>query len=326
MKGSYEIRVQNRFVQYKFTLDRNITVIRGDSATGKTTLIDMIREYSEQGEQSAVSVSCAKKCVVLDGAGWKERLQYTHDSIVFVDEGNHFVTTHEFAECIEGTDNYYVIAVRDRLVQLPYSVNAVYGIHKKGRFGKLKRTYNEFYLLYGEEQEPARALRPETVLTEDSHSGYQFFKAVCDRNEIACTFADGNSNVYKALKNQLESTPSGKILVVADGAAFGAEMERVLQLKQEFPHRVFLCLPESFEWMILKADFLQDNEVREILAKPSDFIACENYFSWERYFTDILTKKTEGSYRRYTKTKLAAYYLRDDVADRILSVLKRVEL
>ena len=36
----------------EFEIRRNITIIRGDSATGKTTLIDMIREYDENGEDS----------------------------------------------------------------------------------------------------------------------------------------------------------------------------------------------------------------------------------------------------------------------------------
>lgn len=45
MKGSYRVVVQNSSVRYDFVIRRNITVIKGDSATGKTTLIEMIREY-----------------------------------------------------------------------------------------------------------------------------------------------------------------------------------------------------------------------------------------------------------------------------------------
>ena len=44
MKGVHRIIVQNKRVKYDFELRRNLTVIRGDSATGKTTLIEMIRE------------------------------------------------------------------------------------------------------------------------------------------------------------------------------------------------------------------------------------------------------------------------------------------
>lgn len=42
MTGTHQVIVQNRRVQYKFTLTRNITVLQGDSATGKTKMIEMV--------------------------------------------------------------------------------------------------------------------------------------------------------------------------------------------------------------------------------------------------------------------------------------------
>ncbi len=38
MKGKYHVVVQNNRLRYEFDIKRNITIIRGDSATGKTTL------------------------------------------------------------------------------------------------------------------------------------------------------------------------------------------------------------------------------------------------------------------------------------------------
>ena len=45
MKGKHRIIVSTKRLKYDFELRRNLTVIRGDSATGKTTLVDMIRDY-----------------------------------------------------------------------------------------------------------------------------------------------------------------------------------------------------------------------------------------------------------------------------------------
>ena len=72
MTGKYDIVVQNRRLQYKFTIERNITVLRGNSATGKTTLIDMIASYQQNGEASGITVSCEKTCTVLTGLRWQE--------------------------------------------------------------------------------------------------------------------------------------------------------------------------------------------------------------------------------------------------------------
>lgn len=42
MKGIHRVVIQNKRIRYDFELRRNLTVLRGDSATGKTTLIEMI--------------------------------------------------------------------------------------------------------------------------------------------------------------------------------------------------------------------------------------------------------------------------------------------
>lgn len=43
--GKFKIVVQNKRIRYDVEIKRNRTVIRGDSAIGKTTLVDMIREH-----------------------------------------------------------------------------------------------------------------------------------------------------------------------------------------------------------------------------------------------------------------------------------------
>ena len=75
MKGSYEIIVANAKVRYEFTVRRNITIIKGDSATGKTTLVEMIREYYESGEGSGIELRSKKECRVLAGRDWKRLLE-----------------------------------------------------------------------------------------------------------------------------------------------------------------------------------------------------------------------------------------------------------
>ena len=40
MKGSYSITVQNKRIRYDFQIRRNITVIRGNSANGKSSIFE----------------------------------------------------------------------------------------------------------------------------------------------------------------------------------------------------------------------------------------------------------------------------------------------
>lgn len=148
MKGSYRVIIQNKDIKYDFTIQRNITIIKGNSATGKTTLVSFIEEFYENGEASGIQLQCEKSCNVLSGRNWQVLLNSFHDSIVFIDEGNKFVLSREFAREIQKTDNYYVIITRENLVNLPYSVTEIYGIRESSKYAGLKKVYNEFYRIY----------------------------------------------------------------------------------------------------------------------------------------------------------------------------------
>ena len=86
---------------------------------------------------------------------------------------------------------------------------------------------------------------------------------------------------------------------------------------------IFLFLPESFEWLILVSGILKDAEVDQVLAAPWKYIESKKYFSWERYFTDLLAKKTENSYLEYNKKKLNKVYLHDRNRNKIMELVKR---
>ena len=108
------------------------------------------------------------------------------------------------------------------------------------------------------------------------------------------------------------------MLVIADGAAFGAEIDRVLKLERS-GYRFFLYLPESFEWIILKSGLIKD--VSRILDDPSTYIESERYQSWEQFFTALLTEKTQNSYLTYKKTSLNENYLHETEKKAILGVM-----
>ena len=61
--GKYDIKIYDNKVHYHLIVKRNITIIQGNSATGKTTLIDMLLDYSQLGKNSGVTVVCERKCV-----------------------------------------------------------------------------------------------------------------------------------------------------------------------------------------------------------------------------------------------------------------------
>ena len=101
MVGAYRVIVQNKKIKFDFEIRRNITILRGDSATGKTTLVEMIQEYAELGPDSGIVLQCEKNCAVLSGRQWENQLSALSQSIVFIDEGNAFPASKEFAAAIQ---------------------------------------------------------------------------------------------------------------------------------------------------------------------------------------------------------------------------------
>lgn len=136
---------------------------------------------------------------------------------------------------------------------------------------------------------------------------------------MTCSSAYGKSNIFAAVVKDSDQ----EILVIADGAAFGSEMEKMMQLVRNNSH-IKLYLPESFEWLILKSGLIEENNIAEILEHPEDQIDCKDYFSWERYFTAMLIQHTQNSYLKYAKKQLNPVYVQKKIMNKILDVMQGI--
>ena len=316
MNGTHPVIVQNNQQQFKFVLCRNITILRGDSATGKTTLVDMIQMHQDNGADSGINISCDKACTVLNGTRWRQNLKSITDSIVFIDEGNPFIRSDEFISEVKNSDNYYVIVTRENLPNLPYSINEIYGIRNVGKkkYPGFVRLYSEFYPLHKEKVNEIG--KPDIVIVEDSGAGYDFYRSVCGSYNIPCISASGKSNIFRMLTEGKSET----VLVIADGAAFGPEIEPIVRLRKR--KNIILLLPESFEWIILKSGLIAG--VGKILDNPSEYIHSEKFFSWEQFFAALLVERSQGTYLAYKKSRLNPSYLLEKETGRILQVFSDI--
>ena len=311
MTGKYHIVVQNKRVKFEFDIKRNITIVRGDSATGKTTLVSLVDIYDRLGADSGIEILCEKRCLTVNNSNWESVLNSVSECIVFIDEENTMIKSDDFARKIKETNNYYVIITRENLPNLPYSVEEIYGIHNSGKYSDMRRTYNSFYQLYTLDEREIKDAA-EIVVVEDSNSGYDFFKAVVSDN-IDCISAGGKTKI----RHIVTGNEDKNILVIADGAAFGSEMGELYLYIKKHPE-VSMYLPESFEWLILKSGLIDGNRIADILQHSEDFIESSEFFSWERFYTKLLISETEGTYLQYSKQKLNEVYLNPNEKEAVL--------
>ena len=322
MRGSHRIIVESKKVKYDFIIKRNITILTGDSGSGKTVLIDFIREYRRYGADSGVFVSCDCECKTINNEDWERQIEETSNSIIFIDEGNRFLTSRRFAELVQQSDNYFVLATREKLPMLPYSVNEIYGFRQSGKSHGAKKKYNEIYHLYGEISERDK-INPQFVITEDSNSGYDFFNELSNQKKIKCISSYGKSNIIKSLQDS--ESIDGTRLVIVDGAAFGSEMRDISEYLDTV-RNVVLYAPESFEWILLSSNTIPNVNVAAILQQPEKYIDSKEYASWEKFFTTVLTSKTQNDpVWAYSKKKLPKAYLSSKVMSAVKKITKLIE-
>lgn len=322
MKGAHRIIVESRKIKYDFTIKRNITILTGDSGSGKTVLIELIRDYRRYGSDSGVHLSCDRECRTIDNEDWERQISEISDSIIFIDEGNRFLTSKKFADLVQKSDNYFVIATREKLPMLPYSVKEIYGFRKSGKFHEVKQKYNEIYHLYGEISEE-RMIYPQYILTEDSNSGYEFFSELAKDSNIKCESANGKSNII--LRLQKMDKRDGTCLVIVDGAAFGSEMRDVSEYLKASGD-IVVYAPESFEWLLLSTDMISDIRVSHVLEHPEEYIDSSEYISWERFFTAMLVNRTQNNQIwAYSKKKLPDVYLSSKIKNAVKKQMKLIE-
>ena len=313
MIGKYDIILYNNKIHYRLSIKRNITVLRGDSATGKSELVRLLTQYESNPKSSGITLICDKPCAVLNEGNWKLLLATYTDRIFFVDEGNSFLQTKEFARQAKNADNYFVIITRESLPQLPYSVNEIYGLHEgtgSGKYRVPKRIYNEMYRIYG--TVPDKLTNPQTVITEDSNSGHDFFQLLFPGK---CISSNGKSNI----KRMLLEHGNQSVLAIVDGAAFGPEMQECVELADSFGSEISIFAPESFEYLILDSGIIE--VPKSVLTETWNYSDSVRFFSWEEFYTTYLSDITRNTVAQYSKMKLNQFYQTIGSIEKIKSVL-----
>ena len=305
MKGSVNIIVSTKWHRYYFKFRIIITIILVDSATVKTTLIQIINDYLSGRTGPGTEVVCDGKCAVLSGdtESVLARLRLLRNTVIFVDEQEKFLYSKAFAQAVMQSDCYFVFITRDGLGMLPYSVNEIYYLKNSGYYQNTRQIYNSMHQVYPETN-TENIRKPSVVLTEDSNAGYELFEAVSQNVKVQCDSAGGKSNVAKYILKNREK----RIFAVVDGAAFGADMQSVVHAL-ESSKGSHVWTPESFEYLILQSGIIQAERLGEIMEKPGNYIESSEYCSWERFFTKLLEDLTRNTVYAYSKKKLNPNYL-----------------
>ena len=193
MKGRHIINIISRRAGYRLVLERKISVLKGNSGTGKSSMIRLIAEYLEYGKKSGIRLtvdSSASLGVLTNASDWDEILSSVHDTVLFIDEDVSYLYSENFQRELWAADCYAVIVSRSGMFSgLPYPILGIYELltEKKGL-----NTATSMYRLYEEEYGSGDF---DLVLTEDSNSGYEMAQYAFGVKGTEVVSAGGNSSV-----------------------------------------------------------------------------------------------------------------------------------
>lgn len=322
MTGRHKVYIHSKKLNYELELRRNITVIRGDSGTGKTTLIRMI--MLSRRKNSPYTVTCDKECIAFTVDSFTEQTNLSEykDSILFLDEDIDFVKTKDFARIVKSSSCYFVIATRETLDTLPYSCKEVYKLQQNKLVSQDKLINDCMHEIYNISSKPKVCLDDilSCIIVEDKKSGYRFFKKVADSIGVECISAEGKANVTRVYRKRLEENKDTGILIIVDGAAFGAQFEELHEEIKRF-YSTIIYLPESFEFVLLRSGLVSAEGLEDKLMNTCNYAESSEYFSWERYFTQLLQDISRNTDFEYTKSELNPNYLKKSSMNKIKKII-----
>lgn len=336
MTGSYDVKVQYNDLQYKFTINRNITIIRGESASGKSKLLEAIVNINSlQLNMSKAFIDSEIPCVVIEpiriqyeieGLTRKQQqLKHIRESvhlltntIIFIDEDCDVLQHSEMCNIIEGSSNYFVFITRSSLNCLPYSIKEIYSLTTSGKYCIFVPVYINTEIIL--EEPKLFDLHFDYLITEDSNSGFYFFEFVQDlfSSHISVKPANGKDSLGFILQQHKLKTES--IVFFVDGSAFGSSMESFLRLSKNYNTR--LVHFESFEHMLMLANTKGLRNIYRQASNLSDFVRSEDHLSWERYCTHLMSVTCKDSMDfYYSKSFLPKYFKQKEVVQTICNFL-----
>lgn len=313
MLGKYIINIRNNKVSYEIPLDRKITVIKGESGTGKTTFVKMVRDWLDIGRKSGIHCSCGAELDILEHrTDWRTKLSEVKGKIFIADENLEYLTYQDFGEAVNQSENYFLFITRSgRLGNMTYAISSILALETR-KEGTIN--FTSAYSRYVNKNR--NMLDPDIIITEDSNLGYEMM-GLLYRN-IRVVPGCGKDNMYNIFSQHRHK----RVILFVDGAAFGSCIGRYNSVLKQ----VVLIAPESFEYLLLNTEALK-KFVENELANTADYCDFKgDIISYERYFTELLKDTLLINYNvHYTKSHLVPFFKNEMIYQQLREFLFEIK-
>ncbi len=237
MVGKYFIEVHNNKVSFYIEVKRSVTIIRGNSGSGKTTFIDLV-DAALRDDITGVTLRTNYDKGKIEVIHNLKQIDYAikigdRDKIYILDENINLERYQYFVEFLQLSGSYLIYITRkNKTGILQYSVDEIY------RFESTTKNNFTTTKMHPKHQDNQEIVKPDVIVTEDSNSGFDIIKHLVN---IPVETSNGKDNIADIIK-KLKEQGYNNIYAVVDCAAFGNCIEKVLSLGD-----IYIFRTESFE-------------------------------------------------------------------------------
>lgn len=276
-------------VVYTMDITNRITIIRGNSATGKSVLVRLIDNIGKPQVKvsSNIDIIHINSKLILEGFPLKE------DRIYIMDEDDGIERPEVVKKINDKRYKFILITRKEDFGTFSYDIYQIYHFKNSGKYHNLTRTYGKI------DNSHINQDNLQNMITEDSNSGFEFFNRVCDYQTYS---ANGNSNIPKYLINDS--------IVLIDRVGFGPYIKRTLN-RIKYQNIALIC-PLSFEYLILSSRIFNYNEKNYLKLQNSSK-------NLEEYYYKLLKSVSNDYSLWYSKQHINEWFTISPQKDKILN-------
>lgn len=298
------ISIKSPNLNYELQIENKLTIITGLSATGKTTLINLINEYNS--ENNVADVESELPIYIINSNIWENPELFKDKAFYFIDEDMEFLKTPKFFKNVMNSVGYFIVVGRNPEIFINYSVDSIYKLKLHNGIHKMVNRYNIKELTYKYNHDYING-----VINEDSGSGFEFYKHIIPLNHIS---SRGNKGILKLL------VVEDSKMIILDRVGYGKWINTLINSIESNDYNTILNLQNSFEYVILKSGVL-GNDLDDFELIESE-LKLNNINSEKIYFEMLISISNKDKKTRYTKKYINPWYLESKILNKLITTIK----
>lgn len=276
---------------FKVKLKYRINIVTGDSATGKSFLIDGFINAINNG--GVWNYKCNKNVIVINTLNTAKALLSTNTETLFImDEnitdairsGKQDVSMKD----IEKSRNYFLIFDRQSTLKIECNVKAVFKLVRRVMNNSIEYRLESYFGLDKASKNNIDVNKYKYLLSEDAKSGKVFFKNILTKLITLDLNGQGNGAIARTINKDI--VKSG-VLIALDYDVGSISMQNIINkvIGNEMIGNIGFIPMESFEELICNSEFILDAfpEIKDLVINYEDHMDASVKHSG-KYFSKIL--------------------------------------